>query len=141
MAGALTLFTSGFMPIVLNAVVNYSNNTAWPQVTGEIIGFSNPLWYIILLFTSIIFATGYFFNKIINRVLVFVFIPLFVIGILFFTIVFTFTIAIDPGDPILMIGKGYYVTILGYLLVITATVISVLRKRDLTKTNDTLLDN
>ncbi len=141
--GGFLLLLSSFMSTIDKSVLDFSMNNQSPtKITGGIVGFHCLLWYMILLGTVIIFAIGYFFNNTINRILVSVFTPIFAIGIMFFTFVFTFSIAIDPGDPILMLGNGYTVTIFGALLVIVATFISVFQPKAIQKkVNQELLDD
>lgn len=132
--GGLLLF-SGFMPLIRTFTVDHNMNGT------SISGFDCPLWYAILIAAAIIFAIGYFFHTTVNKVLVFVFAPIFALVIMLLTFVFTFSIAIDPGDVILQIGEGYPIAVSGALLVVIATAISVLRKKEVkTTSHSDLLD-
>ncbi len=127
--GTALLFISGFMPLIRMFTLDHNINGT------SISGFDCTLWYAILIAAAIIFAIGYFFHATVNKVLVFVFAPIFTLIIMFLTFVFTFSIAIDPGDAILQIGEGYPIAISGALLIVIATAISVLRKKEVKTTN------
>ena len=142
--GFIILFLSGML--VFSTVRIQTLNDLSGMVDEQIFktsGFRSPLWFAIVAGTVIIFGIGYFFNHIVNRVLVFVFIPMFAIALFFLSLLFTFNISIDFPVTISELNDGYTMAIIGSAIVLTATVISVLRKRKIHKTNDNdlLLDN
>jgi hypothetical protein len=140
--GGLLLF-SGFMPMIRTYTLDFVLNRSVENFQGSISGFQSPLWYAIVILTTILVAIGYFSNGTVNRILFFVLAPIFTCIVLFLTFVFTFSIAMDPGEIILKTGKGYQVAILGALMVVAATFISVLRKNQQKFDHHTeyLLDN
>lgn len=139
--GGLLLF-SGFMPIIRAYKMDFDSSRVGETFQSTISGFKSPLWYAIVLLTAILVSIGYFRNGTVNRVLFFVLTPIFACAIPFLSFIFTFSIAIDPGDIFLEMGKGYLMSIVGAGMVVIATFISVLRKRKKSEaqTSD-LLDN
>lgn len=141
--GFIILFLSGIL--VFSTVRIQDINDLSGMVDEEVFktsGFRSWLWRTIIAGTVVIFAIGYFFNHIVNKVLVFVFIPVFAIALFFMSLLFTFNINIDFPARIYELNDGYTMAITGSTIVLTATIVSVLRKKTAKVTSDgELLDN
>lgn len=135
--GTLALVLSATMPILKEKTYSYSG----PVHVRYISAVAHPLWYCIFLAAGIVFALGYFFNRTVNVVLVFVFAPLFTIGIGIATFLSTFSLHFFGPSVEKEVSDGYTLAVIGYLLVSIATCISVLRKKTHSKKQKTdLLD-
>ena len=123
--GALALISSAIMPIFTEKTYTYSG----PSHVTSISSLEEPLWYCIILATAIVFALGYFFNRTVNVVLVFVLSPIFLIGIAVGTFLSTFRFNLFGPSVTVEIADGYKLTVGGFVLIMVATCISVLRKK------------
>ena len=137
--GTILIISAGFSPVQSQLVFNGPEFSDTVDVVQN--GIHHLLWYVLLFLTGIIFSIGYFYNKTVNRVLLYVFIPVFAVVFLFFSVLSIMTWGATPFVPHL--EYGYELMCYGSILVITATLISVHRKTKskATISNSDLLDN
>lgn len=89
--------------------------------TIRLISYNYYHWQIIAVSSILIFGVGYFFNQKANKIIT------WILAILSFLIVLFFT-----GFPLhlngLVFESGYYLSVLGGLLIVLGTLISVMKK-------------
>ncbi|MNU61082.1 hypothetical protein D3C71_502850 [compost metagenome] len=90
-------------------------------------GLTNPLWYLILICTTIIFSIGYFTQGLAFRILVYIFSFLCSIFIYFVTLLTGVGWGATPFIPQKEIG--FVLSIFGYIIIIIATIISMYTKK------------
>lgn len=102
-------------------------------------GADHPLYWIIVGEAVTLFLIGYFFRKTVNVVLFYVFLGLFIISQILGWIILNANFMNYYTSDISSIG--FYITILGFAFIISATGISLHRKKvEMTEGNDDLLD-
>nr|WP_294860718.1 hypothetical protein [uncultured Fluviicola sp.] len=104
----------------------------------SISGSESPLWYFFSFGSVLIFSIGYFFNHLANKILVYCFASILTLFITFVT----WISQAGWGKPCGHSSEyGYHLTLLGSLLVLTVTIISMNRKKKLLiNDSDHLLD-
>jgi hypothetical protein len=138
--GAALILLAAFSPV--ESQYQYLNQSGEFEDAVKVVttGFNHILWYVLVFGTAVVFSVGYFFNRLVNKVLVYVFTPLFALIFLFFTAITTITWGATPFIPRLQ--YGYLLMVYGSVLVLTATIISVHRGTPKTISNDKdLLDD
>ncbi len=132
--GAILILIAAFSPV--ESQYQYMNQSGEFEDAVEVVttGINHFLWYILVFGTAVVFSVGYFSNRLMNKVLVYVFTPLFALVFLFFTAVATITWGATPFVPRLQ--YGYLLMIYGSILVLTATIISVHKGKSKTISND-----
>lgn len=134
LVGALLILIAGFSP--LESQYQFMNQSGEFEDAVQVIttGINHILWYILVFGTAVVFSVGYFSNRLANKVLVYVFTPLFALVFLFFTAITTITWGATPFVP--QLEYGYLLMVYGSVLVLTATIISVHRGTPKTISSD-----
>lgn len=122
---------TGFLNIVISFFIEFQ--TTCDYVAGidspskiSVSGFHSPMWYLFLIGSTIIFSVGYFSEHKANRIAIYIFSILFSI----YTAFVTWLSSGAWGKPCgLSSGTGYYLTLFGSLFVLTATIISMNKKK------------
>ena len=101
-------------------------------------GLTNPLWYVILICSVIIFSIGYFTQGLAFRILVYAFSVFGSIYIYFVTLLTGVGWGATPFIPQKEIGFDF--SIIGYILIVIATIISMNTKKEESADASDLLD-
>jgi hypothetical protein len=133
----------GFVLIAFGFFNEFQSTCGFVKGFGDIVpisisGSNSGLWHYFLIGSVLVFALGYFFNYPVNKILVY-----FFTGI--FTLLIAFLVWISKagfGGPCgYSVEEGYYLTLFGSLSVLSATIISMHRKKKIaTKPAIELLD-
>lgn len=122
--GGLLLFLSAFLKV--ESSYDFIGNSEEIQTTFSY-GLTNPLWYLILFCSVIIFSIGYFTQGLVVRTLVYIFVFLCSIFIYFVTLLTGVGWGATPFIPQKEIG--FFLSIFGYVFIIIATIISMYTKK------------
>lgn len=138
--GVILIIIAGFKPVTSQLQFKEPENYETLVDTFEL-GHQNFLWYLQIIFITILFSIGYFFNGLVNRILIYSLTPIFAVIFLFLSAMSMNTWGATPFVP--HFEYGYELMCYGSILVITATLISVHRKTKskATISNSDLLDN
>ncbi len=118
--------------ILGSAFLPFESNDDFIGISEEIkttytYGLTNPLWYLILMCTTVIFSIGYFTQGLAFRILVYIFSFLCSIFIYFVTLLTGVGWGATPFIPQKEIG--FALSVFGYILIIIATIISMHTKK------------
>ncbi|WP_343747507.1 hypothetical protein [Fluviicola sp.] len=119
--GGLLLSISAFLHF--ESSTDFANDSQDKFIETYTIGLSEPLWYLIVVSAAVIFSIGYFTRGIVFRILVYKFTVLLSIFIFFITLLTGVTWGATPFIPQKEIG--FEIAIAGYIVIITATIISM----------------
>lgn len=112
-----------------------------PQQNPTIIftpGSKSVLWFLFLIASTLIFLSGFFFRHLAGKILVYLFSVIFIPFIAFMTEIYLAEWGDSCGNSL---ESGYYITLFGSLMVLTATIISMHRKKRITgRSESELLD-
>lgn len=140
------LLALGVILIVISAFLAYSsqlefvNNQEEEVIERFEMGIQHPSWYVFTFFTAILFSVGFFSNGLGNKITFYTLLP--VLGFLSagFALIQTVTWGATPFVPHYEFGIN--LQIVGCLLVIAATIVSLHEKKPAaTKVKPELLDN
>lgn len=138
-----TLVILGFGLIALGFFADIESNCFNPfsQQNPTIIftpGSKSVLWLLFLIASRLIFLSGFFSRLIAGKILVYLFSGIFIPFIAFMTEIYL----AEWGDSCgISLESGYYITLFGSLMVLTATIISMHRKKRITGQSESeLLD-
>ena len=127
----LVAVITGFLLVASGAFTEFQSTCGFVNDQSDIVSVSipaseSPLWCFFLFGCVAIFSIGFFFNHLANKILVYC-----ITGILTPFIAFITMISqAGWGNPCgRSPGYGYYLTLLGSLLVLTATIISMHRSK------------
>lgn len=138
--GVILILISGFSPVRSQRTDVYPGEFDDTRIVVEN-GIANSLWYVCLFGSALIFSIGYFFNGLVNKVLVYVFTPIFAVVFLFFMMIEFTPTGATPFIP--RMHYGFVWMIYGSIFILTATMISMHRKseKESFNTQPDLLDN
>lgn len=127
--GTLLIGASAFSPILSR------KNYLKLQYKEYIIGTDSMLWHFLVIPTIALFLIGFFSNHLAVKILFYV----FLVPIAFFT--FSVTIIANMGSfwgsPFIeRLERGYFMALIGQMLIITATIISLHKPKKLKANTD-----
>lgn len=126
---------TGFALITLSFFSEFASTCRFEDDFDDIVpislnGSKTTLWYLFFLGSIVVFCTGYFLNNLSIKIFVYTFSGMF-------TLLISFIVSIQGagwGQPCgISVENGYYLALLGSLLILTATISSMHRKKKLTK--------
>lgn len=116
-----TLVIFGFLLVTFGFFIEFKSICGYAPIPGS----ESQLWYIFSLGSISIFTISYFFNNLFGKILVYSF-----AGILIsYMIIATWGSKVGWGKPCDSSENGYYLTILGSLLILIAAIISIISKK------------
>ncbi|WP_300359615.1 hypothetical protein [Fluviicola sp.] len=129
-----TLVIFGFLLVTFGFFIEFKSICGYAPIPGS----ESQLWYIFSLSSISIFSLSYFFNNLLGKILVYS----FAVILISYMIIATWGSKVGWGKPCDSSENGYYLTILGSLLILVAAIIApiISKKKASRNTSSELID-